>query len=521
MITVGIAIAAAAIALGVAMRTRLPASVLAIAAGVGLQALSAPMDTGVVRDGLLLSATFLVFAVGAEIERRPLRPFRPAALGLTFATLLLTGAVGVLLWRLLGLDALTAAYWVIALASGSTLLVFELLRRRERFFEPVGRVVTATTLAQDVVVIVALSLLAAFGPGGRESPAVLAGMVGLAVAAWALARWIAPFAMLRMGLDDEERLLFVLLVLFAFAAVARWTGNPLVTGAYFAGMAMSRFPVGGLTRGYLKSFSDFFTMIFYVMLGMVIVVPSPASMVAELAFVTAVLLLRPFVLLPLVRRSGLAVRSSIEAVTLLAQAGELAVIVALVGMELGHVGEQTLGVIAVVVVASTAVVPWISSDAVTWRLTHAYPFQGRRSLGRAPSGHVVLLGCGETGTAILKRLERASADVVVVDDDPAVVQALQERGVAVLRGDGADPQVLQAAGAMRARAVVSTMRRAADNAHLLRTLRGPEILVRTFSLDEAEGVRQLGGHPVSEAEVAAEALLEWHAGAAGDARPPE
>jgi Kef-type K+ transport system membrane component KefB len=522
MITFGLVIAAAAVALGLAMRTRLPASVLAILSGVVLQLVSAPVDFDQVRDGLLMAATFLVFAVGTAIERRPLRPYRRTAFGLTALTLLVTAGVGLLLWMALDLAAWTAVYWVLALTASSTLLAFDLLGRRERFFEPIGRMVSATALALDLLVILALSVFAALAHEAPKAIGVLAGVGGLAAAAWLLARWLAPFVMLRLGLDEEERLLFILLVLFSFAAVARWTGGALVTGAYFAGLAISRFPVGDLARGYLKSFSDFFSTIFYVMLGLVVSLPSPSDGVAEAIFVAALLLVRPFVLLPLVRRTGLTVRASIEAVTLLAQAGELAVIVAIVGIELGHVSPTMLGMVAAVVVVTTAIAPWLSSDRSTWRLTRWYPSSAPAFLAQAPSDHVLLLGCGETGAALLHGLRGGSAQVVVVDDDPGVVRSLQQQGIRVLRGDGADPQVLQAARADRAKIVVSTMRRPDDNARLLGTLHGRVVLVRVFSAPEAEQIRQLGGHPVVEAEVAAESLLSWHAelASARSWRPP-
>src|SRR5690606_17083824 len=50
MITVGLILAAAAVALGLGMRTGVPTSVLAIAAGVLLQVISAPVDAPLVRD---------------------------------------------------------------------------------------------------------------------------------------------------------------------------------------------------------------------------------------------------------------------------------------------------------------------------------------------------------------------------------------------------------------------------------------------------------------------------------------
>lgn len=514
MITVGLILAAAAVALGLGMRTGVPTSVLAIAAGVLLQVISAPVDAPLVRDSLLIAATFLVFAVGAELERKPLRAYRGVALRLASMTIVVTGAVGALLWATMDLDAWTAIYWVTALSASSTLLVFDLLRSREQLFEPTGRIVSATALMQDLIVVLTLAAFAALAPKTPGPGGILAGVVGLAVAGWLLSRWVAPFFVQRVRLDDEERLLFILLVLFGFSAVARWTGGALVTGAYFAGLAISRFPVGDLSRGYLKSFSDFFTTIFYVTLGLLVAVPSTRHVATELAFVMVVVLVRPLFLWPLVRRSGLTVRSSIETVTLLAQAGELAVIVAIVGVELGHLGEATLGAVVAVVAVTTGIVPWLSSDRVTWRLTSWYPSGKRAVLDTIPSQHVLLLGCGETGSLVLAALRAAARDVVVIDGDPAVVRSLTQDSVPALRGDGADPEVLREAQADRAVAVISTMRRAEDNARLLSTVHGPLVLVRVFSEQEAEQIRELGGVPVVEAELAAESLIRWHEEAA-------
>jgi Kef-type K+ transport system membrane component KefB len=511
MTTVGIILAAAAVALGLAMRTRIPTSVLAILAGVVMQVLSVPVEGGIVRDGLLIASTFLVFAVGGEIERKPLRAYRRLARGLGSMTLIVTAAVGALLWAVLGLSAWTAVYWVTTLSASSTLLVFELLRSRQQLFEPTGRLVSATALMQDLMVILTLSVFVALAPTTPHPGGVLAGVAGLAVAGWLLSRWVGPFVLERLKLDEEERLLFILLVLFGFAAIARWTGGALVTGAYFAGLAISRFPVGDLARGYLKSFSDFFTTVFYVTLGLLITVPGPGEVVTELVFVAAIVLVRPLLLLPVVRRSGLTVRSSIETVTLLAQAGELAVVVAIVGVELGHLDEAMLGAVVAVVAVTMGIVPWLSSDRVTWRLTGWYPSRRKASFDKAPTDHVLLLGCGETGSRVLAGLRPASSNVVVVEGDPAVVQSLARQGVHVLRGDAADPKILREAQADRAIAIISTMRRAEDNARLLSTVRGPAVFVRVFSEQEAAGVRELGGHPVVEAELAAEALLSWHA----------
>lgn len=76
----------------------------AIVAGVVLQLLSVPIDGGIVGDGLHIAATSLVFSVGAKIERKPLQSYRRTALGLASMSLIVTAAVGALLWTVMDLD---------------------------------------------------------------------------------------------------------------------------------------------------------------------------------------------------------------------------------------------------------------------------------------------------------------------------------------------------------------------------------------------------------------------------------
>lgn len=507
MTTVGALVLAAALGLGLGYRLRLPTAVLAILAGVALDLSPLPLDGEIVRSALLLSATFLVFSVGADVDRGQIARLGVRALPIVALHVLVTVAIVAALAPLLDLDLTALGYLALALSGSSTLLVRELLRRRERVFEPVGRLVTAVVVLQDLGVVVALALLTAAATDGASGALVALGaLAGLAAASGLVTRLVAP-RLLRKSLGEEERLLVVLAILFAFAAGASVVGLPLVTGAYFAGLVLSRFPIGGEVQGYLAPFSDFFRALFFVLLGVIVSVPEPGELALEAALIGSVLLVRPLVLVPLVRATGLTVRSTIEAVTLLAQTGELALLVALVGVDRGHVPPRLLSVVVAVVVVTMSVVRFASADRATWRLTRWYP--SRRRAGPVDQrDHVLLLGCGETGRGILELLPRTTR-LVVVDDDPAVVGALEREGRTALRGNGADPETLQAAGLERAAAVISTMRYPSDNARLLRLAKGRPVLVRVFSDAQAENVRALGGHPVVEADLATANFLRW------------
>jgi CPA2 family monovalent cation:H+ antiporter-2 len=356
--------------------------------------------------------------------------------------------------------------------------------------------------------------------GTAQTARPLVAMVALVIGAWISVKWVAPRALIGSRLSEEERLLFVLALLFAFAGVCWWAGLPIVLGAYLTGVVLSPFPIGGMVRGHVASFSDFFTVLFFVFLGVVIEVPQPTQLLAEIVLIATVLLLRPLLLLPIARRAGMTVRSSSEAIALLAYAGELGLAVVLVGIDRGHVGADLLSIVAVVVVVTMSLSPFLSSERAVWWLTRRYPARRPAPAARSHHGHVVLIGCGEGGRVLLDHLESKGSPVVVIDDDQAVIDALDRRGVPAVRGDGGDSAVLHAAGADAALAIVSTMRRTGDNTRLLSTFRSVPVLVRVFSEADADQVRRLGGLPVVEVSLATGAILDWYEQTVRDPRGP-
>jgi len=313
----------------------------------------------------------------------------------------------------------------------------------------------------------------------------------------------------RFGEDEETLLLVVLAALFLFLGLANLLGLPVVAGAFLAGVALSRFPLHLLLRGQISSLTDFFLAIFFTALGALVVVPSLVTVVHALVFAAAVLIITPIVVTAVAERSGLSARASLEGGLLLSQTSEFSLVVALQGLALGHLTQEVFGTIALVTALTMLLTPLFATDRMTWRLMRLHP--SRRTQGRmsVPSGHIVLLGCGDNGMPLLETLIAAGHHVVVVDDDPAVIARLQEGDVATIRGDGSDFHVLRQAGAPDARIVISTMRRAKDSENLLRFLRGVPVLVRVFEEEAAERIRALGGRPVLYSAAAADDFSRW------------
>lgn len=511
MLSVAIILGIAAAGLAVARWRGISAIPVLIVGGLVLNATGALAAGGELRDLLLLGVTFLVFVVGAELDPRRVGDQRRPALIIGLGQFLLLGAIGLGAVRLLGMDWLTAAYLALAITASSTLLGVTLLRQREQVFEPVGRLVVGVLLVQDLLVILLLPALMRASDGGGSVLLALLGTVGLMGLAVVCARWIAPWLILRLKLEQESLLLTVLALLFLFVGAAHWLKLPMVTGAFLAGVSLSRFPIRGLVRGQLTSLADFFLAVFFVALGALVTLPGPRELLAVGLVLLAVVALAPPVVMILARYTGASTRSAVETGHLLAQCGEFGIVVVLLGVQAGHISPKILSIVVMVCVVTMGLTPLLTHDVVTWRIMHGLAKLKRPTVSRHRD-HVLFLGCGAHVPPLIRRLHAAGHEVVAVDEDALAVQHAEAGGAVAIRGDGADLRVLRAAQARHARVIVSTMRRIEDNQRLLQFVRGPQgprVLVRVFSRLEAETIRSAGGEAIVEADALAETFFAW------------
>lgn len=509
MTTITIILAAAAVGFGLATWWRLPPAPLLILLGVALRVSGVFGGQSTLQNALLLGLAFLVFFVGTELDVTRVGDQRRTAVRVGFAHVTMLGGFGLVAAILLRFELLPALYLALAVTASSTLSVVTLLSQRQQTFEPFGRLVVGVLLLQDVLVILLLPVLTRATDGiaaislGVLGTLALIGLTGVCI------RWISPLLLLRLELDEESTLLAVLAMLFGFVGLAHVMGLPLVTGAFLAGVALSGFPVSGMVRGQVTSLADFFLAVFFVTLGASVSLPGIRHLLLEAILLVGVLLVTPPLVMLIVRRAGLTARASIETAHLLAQCGEFSLVVALLGVERGHIGQNVLAVIVLVAIVTMTMTPLLATDAVTWRLMRSLP--GRRRLARPARlrNHVLLLGCGRHMRQLLDQVRSQGQPLAVVDEDAGVVDALRVTGVTAIRGDGADYRVLRAVGARDARVIISTMRRQQDHERLLQFVSGPQVLVRVFDPAEADRCRELGATVVIESEAAAREFVEW------------
>jgi monovalent cation:H+ antiporter-2, CPA2 family len=509
MITTLLALAAAA-ATGLAQRLRVPAVPVLILAGAVLAAMPGVPTLDVGDPVPQLALAFLVFAAGLELESGRVGRQRSAALRVGVAQFVVVGACGILAAVALGLAPAPAAYVGLGLGASSTIVVVRLLVERRQLFEPFGRLVLGVLLVQDLLMIVALAALAGSDEGVRGAGVSVLWTLLLGFVAYAVVRPLAPRAIARIDLDQETLVLAAIAMLLAFAGAAYLLDLPAVVGAFLAGASLSIFPIGGMVRAPIASVGTFFAAVFFVALGSSLEIPPAEDLAVAGVSLLVVFAVTPIAVLATAGRTGLSQRGLVEAGLLLAQCGELTLVLAVIGRSLGHLDEGLFSALSLVTVASMVLTPIVATDRNAWWLSARLPRPAEKALPPLED-HVILLGCGTNSAVLLDMLLLTGRPVVVVDRDAAVIGRLRGRDVAAVCGEGSDPAILDAVHARDAKVVISTMRRPVDNARVLRHLRGPDaptMIARVFDDADAERLAALGAKVVSEAEVgAAEAVL--------------
>lgn len=501
----------AAVAFGIASRLRLPDIPLLMIAGVLLSVFVGDrIDQHLVKDTLGLGLAFLVFSSGVELNPSRYKPQAHAVPWVAVFQFAAAGTVGLLSAYALAFNGMVALYIAFSVAASSTLVVLRHLKQQQQMFEPFGRLVLGVLLVQDAIMIAIITFLSSYGDGLAQSLTSLAASALLAAASILLQRRTMPALLRMLKLDEENLLLGFLFVLCAFATAAWLTGVPIIAAAFFAGFALSSSPVNGVVRGLMGPLNDFFLAIFFTALGALIVIPDVSTLMKGFVLAALVVVVTPPVVTIVAEWTGLSSRASIESGLLLAQTSEFSVVLAYIGLMNGHLDNETFSLIALVTAATMTLTPFIATDRITWKLLHFHPARGRFDTRIDLKNHVVIIGFGSGGMWTLKPLLEAGHPVVVVDDDPTVVEQLARNGVRVIRGDGTDHGVLKRANARRARTVIAATRRPADSEKIVRHLSNDtDVVVRVFERQDAERITSLGGIPILNSEAAAETFVEW------------
>ena len=483
------------------------AALLALAAAVGLLALllRQPLIVAFIAVGLIagpsalgwvraqneidllarLGVVVLLFVVGLKLDLKLVRHLGPVALATGIGQLAFTIVFGFALALLLGMGGVKALYIAVALTFSSTIIIVKLLSDKREIDSLHGRIAVGFLIVQDIAVVIAMMVVGSWTTGSALWLTIATIIAKLAVAAAAiglLMRYVLPPLLNRLARSQELLLLFGVAWGVLLAAAGETFGFSREVGAFLAGfsLASTRYREALSTR--LTTVRDFLLLFFFVDLGARLDLATLSGEIgAALAFSAFVLIGNPLIVMTIMGVMGYRKRTGFLAGLTVAQISEFSIVFVAMGITLGHVSADALGLVTLVglVTITTSTYMILYSEPLYRRLEpwldvfeRARPVRemGVEVAGGAAAPEVVIFGLGRYGARLTTDLHARGLRVLGIDFDPAVVSALRKRGINARFGDAEDLHLLELLPLERIRWIVSTLPQAEINAALLQTL---------------------------------------------------
>ena len=488
-----------------------------VAGPFGLKLIS---ETAAVEVLAEVGVALLLFTIGLELSLEKLYRMRDLVLGAGSLQLGATVLVssGLLVWW--GLTMRESLFWGFLVAASSTAIVIKLLHDSRELETVHGRIILGILLFQDLCVIPMMALLPVLAaPGASQALSVLLALgKSLAVVAAILvgAHFLFP-RILRAIVQLRSRELFIIGTIF-FALGTAWgasqLGLSLALGAFLAGIVLSESEYGHQIMADILPFRDSFNSLFFITIGMLIDVSFMRERWGALLVITVGILLGKLLAGGVaVRLLGFPPRLAVLVGLGIAQVGEFSFVLLREGDKLGMIPQARYQIFLAAAVLTMMVTP--SLLMVAPRVSQWFGGRGRRRDWLAPDeetaqlcDHVIICGYGLNGRRLARLMKENGLPYVVIEMNARSVRAASTEGENIYFGDIGNAEILEAAGAAHARAIVfavsdpTVLARAISQARLL----NPEIhiIARTKRIEDARELRRAGA-----TDVIAEELEAW------------
>jgi glutathione-regulated potassium-efflux system ancillary protein KefC len=397
----------------------------------------------------------LLFLIGLELNAQRVWALRRAIFGLggvqVAATIAAVTAVAVALGQPLVVGLIAG----MGIAMSSTAIGLATLAEKNLLATPGGQASFAVLLFQDLAVIPLLLVIGVLG-GEAESfswmdPIKAIGLIALLIAMGRVL--VRP--VLRYVAEARLREVFVgfsLLLVLGTAALMEWAGLSMALGAFLAGVMLADSEYRHELELDIEPFKGLLLGLFFIAVGMSVdmglFLRAPLLV---LGLALGVVILKIIILYPIAQAFGYCNRADAAVFAVaLSQAGEFAfVLFAAAGSILS---KETAAILNAAVAVSMLTTPFLF-------MAYERFLKLQRPAERAPdaigeSNPVIVAGFGRFGQVVTRVLNGLRIGATLIDHDPNQIETVRRFGFKAYYGDATRMDVLEAAGAARARLLI-------------------------------------------------------------------
>ncbi len=468
---------------------------------------------GIVTDKALIASmseigiAFLLFIVGLEIDISKLKEVLAVSTIGTTVQVVTLGGIGFFVASVLGYVPIEAFYLGLIIAFSSTMVVIKILSDKKELSTLHGRIIIGMLLMQDILAIVALSILTSLDNFSFALLIVsLLKALFLFLFVFILTKFVFP-KVFRFAAHYQELLfLMAISVCFLLSIFFHEVGHVMVAmlsffvdvplylkeillpgfsvaiGAFAAGLSISSLPYHLEIESKITPLKDFFSILFFVALGVEL---NPAHLMGMgiplFVFLALIVLVKPLLLILTCSFFGYKRRTSFFTGAYLSQVSEFSLIMVMQGLILGHISQELFSLTVVLTVITIAVTSYSDKFEGVYKKSKKFlslidkiPNKKKEIENVPPPKNkieVVLIGSDRIGYSVFKKLKQLKKNYLVVDYNPEVIANLTKEGVYSIYGDIGDHETLSRLDFTKTKFVICTVPNKRNNLRLIRKVK--------------------------------------------------
>ena len=431
-----------------------------------------------------LGIALLLFLVGLELSLQKIKDLGRAAIILGGLQVSMTAAGAYVISTLMGFSVMECVFLAATVTFSSTVVVIKLLDQKGATNRLFGRIAISLFLAQDIVVIIGLTILSGLGSGGdkpfemvtlsKSLGIAFVGMVILLLVSLTASRCVLPKPFAWASRSPDTVFIWALCWCFLVVLLAHQFHLSVEIGAFLAGIAIAQLPIHEDLHRRLHPLMTFFVAVFLVTLG----IQMDISVLGEvwkyaLGLSVFVIIAKPLIVFIILSRLRYSEYTAFQAAIASGQVSEFAFILLGLGAGAGLIEGRVVSLGGMVGILTIA----ISSYLILYSdpLYSAFQKLGVLKFFKAKqepdteeqhsyAGHVIVVGMNALGREVVKQLSGRGETVLAIDTDPRKLEGLNcaETFIGSVEYESAIEEI----GLSRARLVISALQ-IEDTNHLL------------------------------------------------------
>jgi monovalent cation:H+ antiporter-2, CPA2 family len=332
-----------------------------------------------------IGIVLLLFVVGLEFPIEKLRKIGRRAFLIALSEALGTFAIGFIVGQYaLGFSFFDSLFLALAISVTSTVIVMRVLEELEMIKDESSVLILSVAIIEDIIVISMLAILQSVGSIGGLSFADVGISVGITLAFIAgvlvIGSKTVPKLVDYVGRTNQHDVLVVVILalVFSLSFIAYQLGISVAAGAFFAGVLIAESKSHSVSRVLATPIRDMFAALFFVSVGALMDIYLLPLFIVPALILIAVSLIAKFMTVYLAAKlQGFSKLTSLRAgIGLSSSGGELALVVAKGGTDVGVTSSFLLPMVGAMTIITTFMSPYIIKFG--WRFAESLVNKDKR-----------------------------------------------------------------------------------------------------------------------------------------------